>query len=171
METKTCRHCKQEIHKQARRCQHCHSSQSWFADQKDPRTIVVLLLLIPLLFFPLIWYMDSTFINSGSSKNADLSITQENLAIVTLNDNKNIVLTGYIVNQSTYPVSNIWFQLTAYDQSSQLVDNLLIKAEGLVIPENSKKPFRIMGMVISEDIDLKKTNIKIIKARKSNKWD
>ncbi len=47
METKECRHCKQPIHKDARRCQHCQGMQGWISDQKDPRMLAV-------VFIPLI---------------------------------------------------------------------------------------------------------------------
>ena len=47
METKECRHCKQPIHKDARRCQHCQGMLGWISDQKDPRTLAVVF--IPLL--------------------------------------------------------------------------------------------------------------------------
>ncbi len=47
MGTKECRHCKQPIHHDARRCQHCQGMQSWIADQKDPR-------MVALVFIPLV---------------------------------------------------------------------------------------------------------------------
>ncbi len=61
METKECRHCKQPIHKDARRCQHCQGMQGWISDQKDPRMLALVLI-------PLILILGSVVFMTASSR-------------------------------------------------------------------------------------------------------
>src|SRR6187399_2786669 len=48
--TKSCRHCGEPILQVARICKHCHSSQGWFAGNRDPRYTFVVLGIMGVIF-------------------------------------------------------------------------------------------------------------------------
>jgi len=112
MNTKECRHCKQPIHPEARICQHCHSSQGWFASQRDPRYALLVIGLILLLVVPLFVWFPSLIADPGGRPSLLVSGTE--VRYTNAPEGVRVFAMGQLRNESQVEASRIWLRLELF---------------------------------------------------------
>jgi len=172
MDTKECRHCKQPIHAQARICQHCKGSQSWIANQTDPRFLAMTLGLIVLIVVPLFILLSSQLSSLTESAAAPaVLVTGTSVRYTDTPEGARVFVLGRIQNTSRVDASRIWFRVELFDASDRLLDTLLQEQSGLVVPGSGSKPFRITGLISVAPTEVKRTAVSVERVRERGKYD
>ena len=171
METKPCRHCKQPIHIDARKCHLCQSNQSWLSDSRDIRFQFFMLGLLVLFFSGMTYKWDRDTSGSYEVREAKLELTDKSFHITKIEDGQDLVLIGEIENMSSFSVSGIQIRIKMFNTDGKMVDTVLMNASGLVIGAHQKAPVRVMAFMSVNDIDMEKTTAEIVKSKPATKWD
>src|SRR5258706_5452720 len=172
MDTKPCRHCKQPIHLEARICQHCLGSQSWFANHRDPRFIVVWLVVVVAVFVPLMFCGISRTISGDESIEAPtLVVSDVSTRVTGTPEGARIFVLGLARNTSSHDASRIWFRVTMRDGGGKLVDTLLLEDRGLLVPSGKTVPFRLSGLLSIKSLDGIRTEVVVERAKVASEWD
>ncbi len=172
MDTKECRHCMQAIHTKARLCQYCHGYQSWWANQRDPRVAVIVVVVLLVILMPLGYFafrIDAQV--SGSVETPVITISNTSFRYVTASDGTRLFVLGRAHNMSQQDVARIWFRVKLLDDAGQLLDSFLLEAGGLIVPSAQAVPFRITSLVSVSEREVKRAEVSVERAKARTKWD
>jgi hypothetical protein len=169
MDTKPCRHCKQPINPAARMCQHCRSSQSWWANQSDPRFALGLLIVLLLLFVPFMYYTYGRIpIFDEPVETGSLVISDVSPRFASTPDGTRLFVLGKVHNESTRNASRIWFRVNLYNEGGKLIDSMLLDDRGLVVPSGKVGSFRVTQLLSVAQSDVARTEVVV---ERSGAWD
>lgn len=173
METKECRHCKQPIHKDARRCQHCQGMQGWISDQKDPRMLAV-------VFIPLFVILGIAFVMSrnitkplerGDLAPASLSIKNVSYRFGTGNAGSTIFVSGEAANLSDHDAGKTCLRVNLLDQNNKVVDSFVQIMDVSILPAKGTTRFRLVAETPAKPDEIKKTAVVAERVRARGRWD
>jgi hypothetical protein len=172
MDTKQCRHCKQPIHPDARICQHCRSSQSWWGSQRDLRFAIGWFVLFFVIFMPGMFF----FINRGIS--SDEPVAVPNLVVsdvserfVASPEGARLFVLGTVRNTSSSDASRVWFRVNVLNNGGKLIESLLSQEPGLVVPSGKSVQFRVTELLSVPASEAARTEVVVERARVATKWD
>lgn len=173
METKECRHCKQPIHKDARRCQHCQGMQGWISDQKDPRMLAVVFIPLFLILGGVI-FMTRTVVKLP--ERTEISPSSLSIANVTYrfgnSANRDYVYVyGDLSNSSDLDAGRTYLRVNLFDQRDKQVDTFVQDTDCVTVPANSTKRFRIVAYTPAKPEEVKKAEVVVDRCRAKGKWD
>jgi hypothetical protein len=172
MDTRLCRHCKQPIHPEARVCQHCRSSQSWWGNNHDPRFMLGWFVLVVAVFVPLAYFgINRTISGDEPAEAPNLVVSDVSTRVATKPEGARIFVLGVACNSSSRDASRIWFRVSIRDGGGKLVDTLLLEDRGLLVPSEKSIPFRISGLLSTGSLDGARTEVAVERAKVANKWD
>jgi predicted nucleic acid-binding Zn ribbon protein len=173
METKECRHCKQSIHKDARRCQHCQGMQGWISDQKDPRMMAVVL--IPALIILVgVFMMTRTFAKlPGRSEinPASLSVSNITFRFGHSANRDYIYIYGDLANSSSIEASQTYLRVNLLNQNNTQVDTFVQDTGCVSVPAKETKRFRIVAYTPAKPAEVKKAEVSVDRCRARGRWD
>jgi len=172
METKECRHCKQPIHKDARRCQHCQGMQTWMSDQKDPRTLVVIF--IPLLLFMVYGFYQLKSVTKPLERNeiTNTSIGISNVSYRFGSDSKKdrIFVYGEVSNASAVDAGQTSLRVNLFGQDNKIIDSF-VQIDSSGVSAHETKRFRIVGETPVRPGEIKKAEVVAEKVKAKGRWD
>ena len=172
MDTKPCRHCKQPIHPEARVCQHCRSSQSWLGNHRDPRFIIVWLLVVVAVFVPLMFFgINRTISGDEPAEAPTLVVSDVTTRVTATPEGARVFVLGVARNTSSRDASRIWFRVTMRDGGGKLMDTLLLEDRGLLVPSGKTVPFRLCGLLSLGSLDDTRTEVVVERTKVASKWD
>jgi hypothetical protein len=173
MDTKECRHCKQPIHKDARRCHHCQSAQSWMADQKDPRYLwFALAVIIGLLaiFIGLANKMPD-FVSGQESGTPELSVSDIQFVFGTGTNSDRIFVMGELSHVDGPGAARIVLRVNLFNQEGALIDSFLDEPRDLVVPHREKARFRVQTITPMAPSDVAKAEVIVERSRSRGRFD
>ncbi len=173
MGTKECRHCKQPIHKDARRCQHCQGMQGWISDQKDPRMLAVVF--IPLIIFIGIALTMTRTITKPLERN-DLTPTSLSIKNVAYRfgagaASSHIFVFGEVSNSSGQDAGKTCLRVNIWDQQNNLIDNFVQSMDVSMVPAKGAVRFRLMAETPARKEEIKKVEVMVERIRARGRWD
>ncbi len=172
MDTKLCRHCKQPIHLEARICQHCRSSQSWWGNNSDPRFMIGWLAVVVAVFVPLVFFgINRTISGDELAEAPTFAVSDVSTRVTTTREGARIFVLGVARNTSPRDASRIWFRVTMRDGGGKLIDTLLLEDRGLLVPGGKTVPFRLSGLLSIGSLDGTRTEVVVERAKVASKWD
>jgi hypothetical protein len=173
METKECRHCKQPIHKDARRCQHCQGMQSWISDQKDPRMWVVIFVPLFLILGGVIMMSRTiTKLPERSEINpASLSVANITYRFGNSANRDYIYVYGDLSNASNLDASRTYLRVNLLDQQNKLIDTFVQDTDCVTVPAKETKRFRIVAYTPARPEEVKKAEVIVDRCRAKGRWD
>jgi hypothetical protein len=173
METKECRHCKQPIHKDARRCQHCQGMQGWISDQKDPRMLTVVF--IPLLLIlggVIIMTRTITKLPERSEINpASFSVANITYRFGNFANRDYIYVYGDLTNTSNLDAARTFLRVNLLDQQNKPIDTFVQDTDCVTVPAKETKRFRIVAYTPTRSEEVKKAEIIVDRCRAKGRWD
>ena len=165
-ETKNCRHCGEPILAVARVCKHCHSNQGWFANQRDPRYLLIILpIVLAFVAVPLV-------IISLKEKKASLTVAQKEscrgLVVVksssfdvrTIEAHDHLFVRVQVENRSAVDVSDPVIRVLVVDANGDIKDTFVRSVYGANIPANQLYLLRVEG-----DTSVERSSIKAVRAQ------
>ena len=172
METKPCRHCRQPIAGDARRCQHCHGYQSWFADHRDPRYWIA----APIVVFAFVGafvYMMRAVVEPSEDRGETPKLTVSDVSsrIVPAPEGPRLFVLGNVRNASPRDGAKIWFRVSIHDDRDALVDAFIAESYGLIAPANGTASFRVVAPTTVASLDRMRVDVAVDRARSRTKWD
>jgi len=147
METKECRHCKQPIHKDARRCQHCQAMQGWISDQKDPRMYMMIFVPLLLIMAGTIW-MSRTItkpMERHDIEKASLTVANVSYRFGTDSKNERIFVYGEVTNASAVEAGQTCLRVNLLGQDNKIIDSFVQSMDSSWISARETKRFRIVA--------------------------
>lgn len=173
METKECRHCKQPIHKDARRCQHCQGMQGWISDQRDPRTLLIVF--VPILFiFALIYPLSKTVTKPLERNDLDrsaISVSKVTYRFGSGNSSDKIFIYGEMLNSSPVDAGKICLRVNLLNAQNAVVDSFVQSPDVAVIPANGTVKFRVIAETPARSEEIKKAEVAAERVRTRGRWD
>ncbi len=173
METKECRHCKQPIHKDARRCQHCQGMQGWISDQKDPRMLAVVF--IPLLIILGIVLMMTRTITKPLERNeintSSLSVTNIAYRFGTVSNRDYIYVYGDLSNSSGLDAAKTYLRVNLLGQRNTLIDTFVQDTDCVSVPAKETRRFRIVAYTPARPEEIKKAEVVVERCKARGRWD
>lgn len=173
METKECRHCKQPIHKDARRCQHCQAMQGWISDQKDPR--VLAMIFIPMIIiFGIVFSMTRTLTKPLERSDIDrnsLSITNVSYRFGTASNSDRIFVYGEVSNASTVAAGQTCLRVSLIGQDNKIIDSFVQNLDSSGVSAKETKRFRLAAETPARIGEIKKAEVVVERVRAKGKWD
>ncbi|MBI5527120.1 MAG: hypothetical protein HY897_12365 [Deltaproteobacteria bacterium] len=176
METKECRHCRQPIHKDARRCQHCHGHQSWISDQTDPRMMagmVVFFVALGLLAFVAVTRTAARLDPTESSRESlrpSVAVSDVSYRFGKGNNADQVYVMGEVANSSDVDAADVFLRIDLRDREGKLVDSFMEGLWKLVIPARVKTRFRTTTSTPIAPEDVARIEVAVERARKADKW-
>lgn len=173
METKECRHCKQPIHKDARRCQHCQAMQGWISDQKDPRMWLV-------IFVPFLLILAGTFwmtraitkpMERSVIEKASLSIANVSYRFGSDSKSDRIFVYGEVSNASAAEAGQTCLRVNLFGQDNKIIDSFVQSMDSSWISARDTKRFRIMAETPARQDEIKKAEVVVERVRAKGRWD
>lgn len=173
METKECRHCKQPIHKDARRCQHCQGMQGWISDQKDPRMWVVLFAPLVIAFAVILWASKTVTkpLERNEINAASLSITNVSYRFGTAPKSNRIFVYGEVSNSSRMDAGQTCLRVNLFGRENKIIDSFVQNIDSSIVPANSTKRFRIGAETPAKPEEIKKAEVVVERVRSRGRWD
>ncbi len=173
METKECRHCKQPIHKDARRCQHCQGMQSWISDQKDPRMLAMVF--IPLIIILAVVLTMTRHIAKLPERSeispASLSVANVVYRFSNAANSDYIYVYGDLSNSSNLDAAKIYLRVNLLGQQNTLIDTFVQDPDCVTVPAQATKRFRIVAYTPAKPEEIKKADVVVERVRARGKWD
>ncbi len=174
METKECRHCKQPIHKDARRCQHCQGMQGWISDQKDPRTLAVVF--IPLLIIiGIVFTMTRTITKPLERSDIDrASLTIANVSYRfggSTSKNDRIFVYGEVSNASAVDAGQTCLRVNLFGQDNKIIDSFVQSMDSSWLSARESKRFRIVAETPAKPEEIKRAEVVVERVRAKGRWD
>ncbi len=173
METKECRHCKQPIHRDARRCQHCQGMQGWISDQKDPR--ILALLFIPLLLLIVYAFYQFRLVTEPLDRNAinGTSISISNVSYRFGADSKHdrIFVSGEVSNASAVDAGQTRLRVNLFGQENKIIDSFVQNLDSSGISARETKRFRLVADTPAKPEEIKKAEVVVERVRARGRWD
>lgn len=173
METKECRHCKQPIHKDARRCQHCQGMQGWIADQKDPRLqflVFGILLAFVAAIYPMM-RMVTKPLARGEINPESLSVANVTYRFGNSANRDYIYVYGDLSNASDLDAQQTYLRVNLLDQSNKQVDTFVQDASCVSVTAKATKRFRVVAYTPARAEEIKKAEVIVERVRARGKWD
>lgn len=173
METKECRHCRQPIHKDARRCQHCQGMQTWISDQKDPRMWVV-------IFVPLLLILVGTFwmsraitkpLERSEIEKASLSISNVSYRFGSDSKSDRVFVYGEVSNASAVEAGQTCLRVNLFGRDNKIIDSFVQSMDSSWISAHETKRFRIMADTPARQDEIKKAEVVVERVRAKGRWD
>ncbi len=171
METKPCRHCKEQIQANARICPHCRSSQSWWGSQSDPRFILGWLVFFIALFIPLMYFTPRMFTDEQPVAIPTLTVSDVSSRVVASPEGSRLFVLGTVHNDSSTDASRVWFRVRIVDGSGKLIDSMLLQDQGLVVPTGKAVPFRVSDLLSAPSAERTRIEVLVERARPASRWD
>ena len=173
METKECRHCKQPIHKDARRCQHCQGMQSWISDQKDPRmwmlAFVPLVIFLVLIFFV---FRDVTKpLERSELSPSSLSIKDVSYRYGTGPSSSTIFVSGEVSNTSEQDAGKTCLRVNLLGQHDKLIDSFVQSMDVSFVPAKGTSRFRLVAGTPARPEEIRKAAVVVERIRARGRWD
>ncbi len=169
METKECRHCKQPIHKDARRCQHCQGMQGWISDQKDPRMLAVVF--IPLIIFLGIALTMTRTVTKPLERN-DLTPTSLSIKNVAYRFGAAaIFVSGEATNSSDRDAGKTCLRVNLIGQDNKLIDSFVQSMDISIVPAKGTSRFRLMAETPARPDEIRKAEVVVERVRARGRWD
>lgn len=173
METKECRHCKQPIHKDARRCQHCQGMQGWISDQKDPRMLAAVF--IPLIFILGIVLTMTRTITKPLEKSdlapSSLSIKNVTYRFGTGTGSSNIFVSGEASNTSDQDAGKTCLRVNLFSQENKVIDSFVQSMDVSIVPAKGTARFRLVAETPAKPDEIKKAEVVVERVRAKGRWD
>ena len=173
METKECRHCKQPIHKDARRCQHCQGMQGWIADQRDPR--MAALILVPMLLILGLVVMLPRWVTKPIERQeigrASVLIKNVRYRFGTDARSGRIFVYGEIENTSGTDAGQTCLRANLYDRENKITDSFVQKLDSSGVAAHETKRFRIAGETPVRPEEIRKTEVVVDRVTSRGRWD
>ncbi len=173
METKDCRHCKQPIHKDARRCQHCQGMQGWISDQKDPRMWVVVF--VPLLIFlaGMFWMSRAVTkpLERSEISKSSLSIANVSYRFGNTPKGDRIFVYGEVSNASAAETGQTCLRVNLLGQDNKIIDSFVQSMDSSGMPGRETKRFRIVAETPARPDEIKKAEVLVERVRAKGRWD
>ncbi len=173
METKECRHCKQPIHKDARRCQHCQGMQGWFSDQKDPRLqflIFGILLAFIAALYPMMRVVTKP-LERGEINPASLSVANVTYRFGNTANRDYIYVYGDLSNSSDLDAGRTYLRVNLFDQGDKQIDTFVQDTDCVTVPAKETKRFRIVAYTPARPDEIKKAEVIVERCRARGRWD
>ncbi len=171
METKDCRHCKQPIHKDARRCQHCQGMQGWISDQKDPR-------MLALIFIPLIIILGIVLTTTRNitkplerSDLAPSSLSIKNVTYRFGTGGSKIFVSGEASNSSDQDAGKTCLRVNLFGQNNKLIDSFVQSMDVSIMPAKGATRFRLVAETPAKAGEIKKAEVVVERVRAKGRWD
>jgi hypothetical protein len=162
----------QPIHAEARVCQHCRNPQSWWANSRDPRFMLVSFLFVMVLIIPLmLFWIPRTLPKDGPAEPPTLVVSDVSTRLTTASDGTRIFVLGVARNTSSTDATRIWFRVTMREDRGKLVDTLLLEDRGLLVPAGKSVPFRVSGLLGMGSLEGVKTEVVVERASAPSRWD
>ena len=173
METKECRHCKQPIHRDARRCQHCQGMQSWISDQKDPRMIAVVFIPLVLVFVYGYFQLKSVTkpIERSEMNPASLSVANITYRFGNAANRDYVYVYGDLSNSTSLDAGKIYLRVNLFDQKNTLIDTFVQDPDCASVPAKDSKRFRIVAYTPAKPEEIKKAEVVVERVRARGRWD
>ncbi len=173
METKECRHCKQPIHKDARRCQHCQGMQGWISDQRDPRTLFFVFGIL-LVFFAAIYPM-TRVISKPLEKN-DLALSSLSIKNVSYRfgsgaNSAHIFVSGEASNVSGQDAGKTCLRVNLLGRENQIIDSFVQSMDVSIVPAHGTARFRLSAETPARPEEIKKAEVVAERVRARGRWD
>ena len=175
MATKECRHCRQQIHPEARRCHQCRASQGWIADQTDPRVWILALGVLVALVGPLIVFMFYTVnrIEARDIPRASPVLQVEGVRVefqpTGLGLRSHVV--GTVVNQGSTDAGAIWIRVVYRGPDRKPLETFLEEAVGLLVPAGESRLFRVSEIVALSAEKAADIEVTVARSRAPERWD
>lgn len=173
METKECRHCKQPIHKDARRCQHCQGMQGWISDQKDPRMLAVVFIPLLIILAGTIW-LSKTVVKPLDRRDIDrssLTITNVTYRFGSASNRDSIYVYGDLTNSSSLDAGRTCLRVNLRNRQNTIIDTFVQDTEGGIVPANSTRRFRVVAYTPARPDEVKKAEVAVERSRTRGQWD
>jgi hypothetical protein len=173
MDTKPCRHCKQPIHKDARRCQHCLSAQSWMADHKDPRYLFVTLAAIIVIMAIFVGFMNlmPDMLTGGQGEPPVLAVSEVEYVFGTGSVSDRIFVMGELTNETGTDAAAPVLRTNLWNNGGKLLDSFLDEARRLVVPAHGKARFRVDALTPVTPSDIGRIEVLVERNRARNRFD
>ena len=173
MQTKECRHCKQPIHQDARRCQHCQGMQGWISDQKDPRMLAALF--IPLIFIlGIVMVMTRTI--TKLPERSDLA--PESLTVKKVSyrfgsgpSSDKIFVAGEITNSSGVDAGKTCLRVNLLGSKDNVIDSFVQSMDASSIPAKGMIRFRLVAETPALKAEIMKASVTVERSRAKGRWD
>ncbi len=173
METKECRHCKQPIHKDARRCQHCQGMQGWISDQRDPRTLFLVFGIL-LVFFAAIYPM-TRVISRPLERNdlapSSLSIRNVSYRFGSGADSSHIFVSGEVSNLSDRDAGKTCLRVNLLGRDDRIVDSFVQSMDISIVPAKGTARFRLAAETPTRPEEIRKAEVTAERVRARGSWD
>lgn len=173
METKECRHCKQPIHKDARRCQHCQGMQSWISDQKDPRVwlVVFVPILIVIAFFIWLPQLVTKPLERTEIDKTSLSIANVSYRFSPSTGSQTIYIYGDISNSSLVDAGQTCVRVNLVGDRNKVIDSFVQIIDRSIVPAKATSRFRVMAQTPASPDEIKKADVVVERSRTRGRWD
>ncbi len=172
METKECRHCKQPIHKNARRCQHCQGMQAWISDQKDPRMLAVVF--VPLLVILGVVFAMSRTITKPLERNevdrSSLSVTNVTYRFGSPASSHNVFVYDEVSNSSAADAGQTCLRVNLLGQQGKVIDSFVQNMDVTMAPAKRTTRFRIVAETPARPEEIKKAEVTVERSRSRGRW-
>ena len=173
METKECRHCKQPIHVNARRCQHCQGMQGWISDQKDPRMLAAVL--IPLVIVLGVVITMTRTITKLPERNeistSSLAVTNVTYRFGTVSNKDYIYVYGDLTNSSNLDTGKTYLRVNLLNQQNALIDTFVQDTDCVSVPAKETRRFRVVAYTPARQEEIKKTEVVVERCRARGRWE
>lgn len=160
---KQCRHCKLEIHDEARLCHHCKSNQGWVANQQDIRMMVATFVVMGLIAAVAI-SVGMYFSRDSSSSTPALTISTHTHRFSSAQDGNHLFILGKVKNTSQATASDIWFRVSLFSADTML-DDLLLQENGLVVTPGTTETFRLTTLVAPAESEVTRVDVTIYRVK------
>lgn len=173
METKECRHCRQLIHKDARRCQLCQGMQSWISDQKDPRMWLVIFVPVLLILTGTIWMSRSVTksVERSDIEKASLSIANVSYRFGSHSKSDRIFVYGEVSNVSAVDAGQTCLRVNLFGKDKKIIDSVVQSMDSSWISARETKRFRIVAETPAQPEEIEKAEVVVERVRAKGRWD
>lgn len=167
------RPCKQPIHKDARRCQHCQGMQGWISDQKDPRMIAVVFIPI-IIILGIVLTMSRTITKPLERHDIDrtsLSIANVSYRFGTDSKSDRIFVYGEVSNASAVDAGQTCLRVNLYGQDNKIIDSFVQSMDSTGISARETKRVRLVAETAAKPEEIKKAEVVVERVRARGRWD
>lgn len=148
--------------------------QGWLADQRDPRTIAVILGIVLLFVVPVFLLMFHTFREDvrygprgpGLEVAGPVSVRYQETAL-----GRRAFVTGTLANEGQTAATRVWIRVDFLDAEKERLDSVLELAEGLVVPGGESSPFRVSAIVSVTPEEVSEIRATVERTRAAQRWD
>jgi hypothetical protein len=165
-DTKNCRHCGEPILAIARVCKHCLSNQGWYASQRDPRylllvvPIVLLFVAVPLVVISFIEKIPDRAISQNDTCRGLVTGRSTSYDVRTIDEHDHLFVRVQVENRSKVDISDPVIRVEIVDGNGAVKDTFIRTVYGANIPPSQPYLLRVEG-----DTTVDRSSIKEVRAQ------